>query len=362
MSNIKVELTKTPKAKPADESVLGFGEVFTDHMFIMDYNEGMGWHDARIVPYGPIQMDPSAMCLHYGQTVFEGMKAYRTADERILMFRPEENFKRLNQSNDRMQIPAVDEALLLEGLEQLVTIEKDWVPHSNGASLYIRPFIIATEAKLGVKPSASYSYIVVLSPSGPYYKSGLNPVKIYIERQYVRAVKGGTGTAKTGGNYASSLKAQEIAHGQGYSQVLWMDGVEHKYIEEVGAMNVFFVIGDEIATPELVGSILPGITRKSSIELLRTWGYKVSERRIAIEELVAAYKEGKVKEAFGTGTAAVISPIGELKVDDLVMTFNEGKIGEISQKLYDNLTGIQYGKLPDTNNWMDEVCRAGNAR
>lgn len=355
MSEIKVELTKAPKAKPVDEGKLGFGEIFTDHMFIMDYDEGIGWHDARIVPYGPIPMDPSAMCLHYGQTVFEGMKAYRTADNRILMFRPEENFKRLNQSNDRMQIPAVDEALLLEGLEKLVTIEQDWVPHTDGASLYIRPFIIATEPKLGVKPSSKYYYIVVLSPSGPYYKSGLNPVKIYIEQNYVRAVKGGTGTAKTGGNYASSLKAQEIAHELGYSQVLWVDGVEHKYIEEVGAMNVFFVLGDEIVTPELVGSILPGITRKSSVELLRSWGYQVSERRISVDELTKAYQAGKVKEAFGTGTAAVISPIGELKVGDLVMTFNGGKIGEISQKLYDNLTGIQYGKLPDTHSWMDEV-------
>ena len=355
MSNIKVELSKTLKAKPADESKLGFGQVFTDHMFLMDYTEGIGWHDSRIVPYGNIPMDPSAMCLHYGQTVFEGMKAYRTEDDKILMFRPEENFKRLNQSNDRLQIPQVDEALLLQGLEQLVELEKDWVPHSNGASLYIRPFIIATEPKLGVKPSAQYLYVVVLSPSGPYYASGLNPVKIYIETNFVRAVKGGTGAAKCGGNYASGLKAQEIAHEQGYSQVLWIDGVERKYIEEVGAMNVFFVIGDEVVTPELVGSILPGITRKSVIELLKEWGYKVSERRLSIDELTEAYKNGKVKEAFGTGTAAVISPIGELKIGDTIMSFNGGEIGEVSQKLYDNLTGIQYGRLPDTHKWMDQV-------
>lgn len=357
MSNIQVELAKTLKTKPTDEGKLGFGEIFTDHMFLMDYTEGKGWHDPRIVPYGPIPMDPSAMCLHYGQTVFEGMKAYRTEDNRILMFRPWENFKRLNQSNDRLQIPAVDEKLLLQGLEKLIEIEKDWVPHTSGASLYIRPFIIATEPKLGVKPSSKYLYVVVLSPSGPYYKSGLNPVKIYIETQFVRAVKGGTGAAKCGGNYASGLKAQEIAHEQGYSQVLWTDGIEHKYIEEVGAMNVFFVIDDEIVTPELVGSILPGITRKSSIEMLRGWGYKVCERRLSVQELEDAYQAGKVKEAFGTGTAAVISPIGELKVGDYVMTFNDGKIGTISQKLYDNLTGIQYGKLPDTHSWMDEVCK-----
>ena len=355
MGNIRIERAKTLKAKPTDESNLGFGSIFTDHMFLMDYTAGKGWHDARIVPYGPIPMEPSAMCLHYGQEVFEGMKAYRTAEGEVQLFRPEENFKRLNSSNDRMQIPQVDEALLLEGLLELVRLEKDWVPHSSGASLYIRPFIIATEPQLGVKPAEKYLYIVILSPSGAYYKSGLNPVKIYVETEFVRAVKGGTGTAKTGGNYASGLKAQEIAHEQGYSQVLWLDGVEHKYIEEVGAMNVFFVIGDEVVTPELVGSILPGITRKSSIELLRSWGHKVSERRLSVDELVEANKKGLLREAFGTGTAAVISPIGELKVGDLVITFNDGKIGPISQRLYDEMTGIQYGKLADTHHWMVRV-------
>ena len=355
VANIKIELAKTLKAKPADENNLGFGSIFTDHMFLMDYTKGIGWHDARIVPYGPIPMEPSAMCLHYGQEVFEGMKAYRTTQGEVQLFRPEENFKRLNQSNDRMQIPRVDEQLLLEGLLELVRIDKDWVPHSSGASLYIRPFIIATEPRLGVKPSDNYMYMAILSPSGAYYKSGLNPVKIYVETEFVRAVKGGTGTAKTGGNYASGLKAQEIAHEQGYSQVLWLDGVEHKYIEEVGAMNVFFVIGSEVVTPELGGSILPGITRKSSIELLKAWGYQVSERRLSVHELLEADKAGTLKEAFGTGTAAVISPIGELKVDDAVIHFNGGKIGPISQRLYDEMTGIQYGRVADTHNWMVRV-------
>lgn len=357
MNKISVEYAKSLKAKPADESKLNFGELFTDHMFLLDYNKEEGWHNPRIVPYGPISMYPAAMCLHYGQEVFEGMKAYRTEDNRIIMFRPEENFKRLNSSNERLDIPQIDEKLLLEGLIELVKIEKDWVPHTSGASLYIRPFIIATEPKLGVRASSTYLYAAILSPSGPYYKGGLNPVKIYVETKYVRAVKGGTGAAKTAGNYASSLKAQEIAHEEGYSQVLWLDGVEHKYVEEVGAMNVFFVIGDEVVTPELSGSILPGITRKSCVELLKAWGYNVSERKLSVDELIQANKDGKLKEAFGTGTAAVISPIGELKIGDVVIKFNDGKIGDISQKLYDNLTGIQYGKLEDTHNWMTEVCK-----
>lgn len=355
MEKIRVELSKNLKAKPTDEGKLGFGEIFTDHMFVMKYTEGQGWHDPAIVPYGPIALDPAAMVLHYGQEVFEGMKAYRAEDGRVLLFRPEENFKRLNASNERLCIPPVDEELLLEGLKQLVNLEKDWIPHTFGTSLYIRPFIICTEAKLGVKAGSEYLYIVILSPSGAYYASGLNPVKIYVESQYVRAVKGGTGMAKTGGNYASSLKAQDIAHEEGYSQVLWLDGVERKYIEEVGAMNVFFKIGGEVITPALVGSILPGITRKSTIEILKSWGVLVSERRISIQEIYEAYQNGQLEEIFGTGTAAVISPVGELKWEDHVMEIGGGKIGELSQKLYDTLTGIQWGKLPDTMGWTQEV-------
>lgn len=356
MSEIKIQLTNAPKAKPQDETKLGFGEIFTDHMFIMNYDQGKGWHDARIVPYGPIPLDPCAKCLHYGQEVFEGMKAYRGDAGQILLFRPDENFKRINRSDERMCIPKLDESLCLEAVKKLVEIDKDWVPHSGGTSLYIRPFVIATEPKLGTSTSASYLFIIVLSPSGAYYPQGFNPVKIYVETKYVRAVRGGMGEAKTGGNYACSLKGQEIAHEQGYSQVLWLDGVEQKYVEEVGAMNVFFVIDHEVVTPMLAGSILPGITRKSCIELLKNWGYKVTERRISVDELLEAGKAGRLDEAFGTGTAAVISPIGELKINDHVLQLSGGKTGEISQKLYDELTGIQWGRIPGPAGWSVKVC------
>ena len=356
MENIKIELTKNPKAKPTDESKLGFGQIFSDHMFIMEYDKGMGWHDARIVPYAPIELSPASMCLHYGQEVFEGMKAYRTADDKIQLFRPEENFKRLNLSNERLVIPQVDVDFCVNALKELVKVEADWVPHNEGSSLYIRPFIIAVDPFLGVRPGDKYLFMIILSPSGAYYASGLNPVNIYVEQNYVRAVKGGMGFAKTGGNYAASLIGQDEAHKENYAQVLWLDGVERKYIEEVGAMNIFFVIGDEVVTPELQGSILPGITRKSALEVCKSWGYKVSERRISIQEIADAYDNGLLKEVFGTGTAAVISPVGHLKWGDKVMEINDNKIGELSQKLYDTMTGMQYGKIKDDFNWIVEVC------
>ena len=355
MQEIKVELTKQPKAKPTDETKLGFGSIFTDHMFVMNYDEGQGWHDARIVPYGPIELDPSAMCLHYGQTVFEGMKAYRAKDGRVLLFRPEKNMARLNVSNERLCIPIIDEAFALKCIEKLVSIEKDWIPTAEGTSLYIRPFIFATDAHVGVHPGKHLMVMVICSPVGAYYPEGLNPVKIYVESKYVRAVRGGMGYAKTGGNYAASLKAQDEAEEQKYTQVLWLDGVERKYVEEVGTMNVFFVIGDEVVTPALQGSILPGVTRMSAIEILKSWGLNVSERPIEIQEIYDAYQNGQLKEAFGTGTAAVISPIGQLKWDDHVMEINNGKIGEISQRLYDTLTGIQWGNIEDTMHWTVEV-------
>lgn len=355
MQEIKVELTKQPKAKPTDETKLGFGSIFTDHMFIMNYDEGQGWHDARIVPYGPIELDPSAMCLHYGQTVFEGMKAYRAKDGRVLLFRPEKNMARLNVSNERLCIPKIDEAFALKCIEKLVSVEKDWIPTAEGTSLYIRPFIFATDAHVGVHSGKHLMFMVICSPVGAYYPEGLNPVKIYVESKYVRAVRGGMGYAKTGGNYAASLKAQDEAEEQKYTQVLWLDGVERKYVEEVGTMNVFFVIGDEVVTPALQGSILPGVTRMSAIEILKSWGLNVSERPIEIQEIYDAYQNGQLKEAFGTGTAAVISPIGQLKWDDHVMEINNGKIGEISQRLYDTLTGIQWGNIEDTMHWTVEV-------
>ena len=355
MQEITIERTQHPKQKPTDQTRLGFGNYYTDHMFLMNYDEGKGWHDPRIVPYGPIELDPAAMCLHYGQEVFEGLKAYRTEDGRILLFRPDRNMARLNSSNERLCIPAIDEAFAVEAIKKLVSVDQDWIPTAEGTSLYIRPFIFATEAQVGVHPAQELLFAIILSPVGAYYPEGLNPVKIYVEDKYVRAVRGGMGYTKTGGNYAASLKAQDEAEKVGYTQVLWLDGVERKYIEEVGTMNVFFVIDDEIVTPELQGSILPGVTRMSCIELLKKRGYKVSERRLSIEEVAEAADAGKLKEAFGSGTAAVISPIGELKWDEKVMTINNGEIGTISQHLYDTLTGIQWGKLPDPYGWTVEV-------
>jgi len=351
MQDLRIELTKNPKQKPTDESTLGFGRIFTDHMFIMEYDRGEGWHDARIVPYAPLNLDPAALCLHYGQSVFEGLKAYRGVDGKIRMFRPKKNMSRLNTSNVRMCIPEINEDFALSCMEKLVEIEKDWIPKLDGASLYIRPYIFGDDAAVGVRASDHYQFIIICSPVGAYYPEGINPVKIYVEDNYVRAVRGGTGEAKAAANYAISLKAQDEAHEKNYSQVLWLDGVERKYIEEVGAMNVFFVLDDEIVTPALGGSILPGITRMSCIELMRSWGYTVNERKISIEELYEVSKAGKLKEAFGSGTAAVISPIGELKWKENVMILNDGKIGEVSQKIYDVLTGIQWGKVEDTLNW-----------
>ena len=354
-----IKLTDHPKAKPADETKLTFGDLFTDHMLIMEYTEGEGWHDERIVPYGPIELDPAAMILHYGQEVFEGMKAYRAVDGRILLFRPEENFKRLNLSNERLCIPLIDVDKCVEMTKKLVEIEKDWIPSAPDTSLYLRPFIFAVDPHLGVRAGHHYYFMIIASPVGPYYPEGLDPVMIYVETKYVRAVKGGMGFTKTGGNYASSLKAQYEAYEKNYSQVLWLDGVERKYIEEVGTMNVFFKIDGEIITPTLeTGSILGGITRKSAIEMLKSWGMPVSERRISIDEVAEAFDNGKLEEVFGTGTAAVISPVGELNWGDKkIMKINNGEIGEISQKLYDSLTAIQWGKAEDTFGWTVEVCK-----
>ncbi len=355
MSDIRIELTKTPKEKPTDESKLGFGHIFTDHMFVMNYDTGEGWHDARIVPFDNVSLSPAAMCLHYGQEIFEGLKAYRTADGTIQLFRPDENYKRMNVSAERMVIPKIDEEFMIEATKKLVEVEQDWVPHSDGASLYIRPFIFATDPYVGVRPADHYLFLIILSPSGAYYSTGLNPVKIYVEQKYVRAVRGGTGFAKTAANYAVSLKGQDEAHDQDYEQVLWLDGVEQKYIEEVGSMNIFFVIDGEVITPELTGSVLPGITRKSALEVCRSKGIKATERRITIEEVAKAYDEGKLDEVFGTGTAAVISPVGHLKWGDKIMTINNNEIGPISQMLYDTMTGIQWGKIPDEFGWTVKI-------
>lgn len=353
----KIEIIRTnnPKPKPADVSKLGFGSYFTDHMFIMNYDEGKGWHSPRIVPYGPLSLDPAAMCLHYGQEVFEGLKAYRTPDGEAVLFRPDRNMARLNLSNERLCIPLIDEEFALKALKLLVKIERDWIPDGEGTSLYIRPFIIATDPHIGVRPASHLLFIIILSPVGAYYPQGINPVNIYVERKYVRTVRGGTGYVKTAGNYAASLKAQDEAYNQGYTQVLWLDGVERKYIEEVGTMNVFFKIDGEIITPALQGSILGGITRMSCIELLRHWGYKVSERPITLDEVEKAAEQGLLEEAFGTGTAAVISPIGELKVDDRNIVINGNKIGEVARRLYDTLTGIQTCRIDDPFGWVVKI-------
>ncbi len=355
MQEIRVELTKTPKAKPQDQNNLGFGRIFTDHMFIMNYDEGQGWHDPRIVPYGPIALDPAAMCLHYGQEVFEGLKAYKTGDGRTLLFRPDRNMARLNVSNERLCIPLIDEELAVEAVRKLVKVDEDWIPTAEGTSLYIRPYIFAVDPFVGVHPAKHLLFVIILSPVGAYYPEGLNPVKIYVEQNYVRAVRGGMGFTKTAGNYAASLKAQADAEKKNYTQVLWLDGIERKYIEEVGTMNVFFYIGDEIITPALQGSILSGVTRMSAIDILRSWGMKVTERAISIDEVAQAADAGQLKEVFGTGTAAVISPVGELLWGEKTILINENKIGPLSQKLYDTLTGIQWGNLSDEMDWTVEV-------
>ena len=354
----EITITKTtnPNPKPVDESKLGFGKIFTDHMFLMDYSVEEGWHDARIVPFGPIPLHPASTVLHYGAEIFEGMKAYRAEDGTIRMFRPMENVRRLNQSAERLCLPTLDEEGCLDIFNTMVTLEKDWVPHSEGTSLYLRPFLFGNDPHLGVHAVKEAVFCLICSPVGAYYAEGLNPVKIAIESEDVRAVRGGTGYAKCGGNYAASLRAGKRAEEQGYTQVLWLDGVERKYIEEVGAMNVMFKIDGKIVTPALSGSILPGITRKSCLELMRNWGYDVQERQISVDELLEAASSGKLEEAWGTGTAAVVSPIGQLFYGGNTYQISDNQIGELTQKLYDELTGIQWGKKADSFGWSHVVC------
>lgn len=355
MLDMKVIKTTAPKKKP-DETNLGFGTYYTDHMFIMDYSVDKGWHDARIEPYHALALDPAAMVLHYAQESFEGMKAYRTQDDRILLFRPDKNAARFASTHDRLCIPEIPEQDFVEAVKALVRVDRDWVPSAPDTSLYLRPFTIATEPHLGVHPSKQYQFIVIASPSGAYYAEGINPVKIYVEDEYVRAAPGGTGFIKCGGNYAASLKGQMKADALGYSQVLWLDGVERKYVEEVGSMNCFFKIDGVIRTAPCVGTVLPGVTRMSCIELLQKWGYTVdAETRLPIADVMAAAHAGKLEEVFGTGTAAVISPVGELRYGDDTVIINGGGIGEVTQRLYDTLTGTQWGRLPDEMGWTVEV-------
>lgn len=354
---MEITITKSEnlKVKPPVKG-LPFGKVFTDHMFLMNYNPEQGWHDPRVVPYGPIPFELGTSVFHYGQEMFEGMKAYRTAEGKIQMFRPMENINRMNNSGERLCIPHIPEELFMDGLKTLITVEQDWVPSEEGTSLYIRPFVIATDVMLGVHASHTYLFAIICCVVDAYYKEGLNPVKILVESKDVRAVRGGTGYAKAGANYAISLRAGEVAAQKGFSQVLWLDGVYQKYVEEVGAMNVMFKINGKVVTPSLDnGSILPGVTRKSCIEILKSWGYEVEERLLSVDELIEAAQNGSLEEAWGCGTAAVISPIGELNYKDVAYTVCGGQIGELSQRLYDTLTGIQWGKVEDTFGWIEPV-------
>lgn len=354
MYDIAVNKAEFLKTKPLD-SELTFGTVFTDHMFTMDYEAPIGWKKPRIEPYHPLTLDPSTMVFHYGQAIFEGMKAYRRSNGKIGIFRPKDYIARLNRSAERVCIPKVDEGLFYDALMQLIEMEKEWVPGSKETSLYIRPFIIATDPYLGVRPSHTYKFMIILSPVGAYYPEGFKPVTIYVTDKYVRAVKGGLGHAKTPANYAASLLAAEEAKKAGYTQVLWLDGCQFKYIEEVGTMNIFFVINDEVITPPLEGSILGGMTRDSVLHLTRNWGLKVRERPITIDEVYDASQKGALQEIFGTGTAAVISPVSELNWSGKIIVPGDGNVGKISQRLYDTITGIQYGLLPDEYDWVTEI-------
>ncbi|MDL2328537.1 branched-chain amino acid aminotransferase [Desulfosarcina sp. OttesenSCG-928-A07] len=352
--DIRIQKTTQPKPKP-DEHNLGFGRIFTDHMLNIDYSPEKGWHNPRVEPYGPFSLDPSTMVLHYGQGVFEGMKAYRTQKGGIQLFRPRENFRRLNRSCHKLCIPPLDETLAMESLKALLRVDQDWIPSLPGTSLYIRPTIIATDPFLGVHASRTYRYYVILCPVGAYYAEGFNPVKILVTKDHVRAVRGGVGDTKTMANYAASLYAGEAAEHEGYTQVLWLDGVEQKYIEEVGSMNIFFVINGELVTPALNGSILPGITRDSVLSLTRSWGLPVSEKRISMDEVLKAHASGQLQEVFGTGTAAVISPVGELKYGDQILAISDGKVGPLSNRLFDTMQKIQYGEMEGPEGWVEEV-------
>jgi len=352
-----IELTKTPKPKPNPDT-LKFGKTFSDHMFIMEYSNDKGWHDGRIFPYGPLSLDPAAAVLHYGQEMFEGLKAYRTPEGNIQLFRPYMNAERARASNDRMCMPDIDPELFVSAVKALVNVERDWIPEKPGTSLYIRPLVIADDAFLGVQAANHFLFIIICSPVGPYYDipgGGLAPTKIFVEKEFVRACIGGAGFAKVGGNYAAALKAQKKAAAMGCAQVLWLDAFEHSYVEEIGTSNAFFVIDDEVITPPLLGTILPGVTRASVIDLLKKWGIKVSERRLRIEDVVKASEEGRLSEIFASGTAAVISPVGTLQFTEESITIGDGGVGKLAQRLYDTIYGIQSGKLADDMDWIVKV-------
>ncbi len=355
--NIKITLVKSDKKKQKNykESQLGFGQYFSDHMFIMEYDETRAWHNARIIPYQPLVLDPAALTFHYGQTIFEGLKAYHGKDNGIYLFRPKDNIKRMNNSANRLCMPKVDEDFVVDAIKKLVLIEKDWIPRSHGTSLYIRPVMIASEPALGVHASSEYIFYVIVGPVGSYYPEGMNPIKIYVSDKFVRAVKGGMGEAKAGGNYAASLYAAEEASKKGYSQVLWLDAICRKYVEEVGAMNIFFYFKDALVTPSLSGSILPGITRDSVITIAKEWGIKVEERMLEIDEVVGGIQKSTLKEVFGSGTAAIISPVGELYYKGNSYIVNNGEIGELTKRLFDEIMSYQYGEKQEPYGWVQRI-------
>jgi len=351
---IKITKTNDPKPKP-DPNELSFGTVFTDHMFIMDYDEGQGWFDARVVPYAPISLDPAAAVLHYAQEMFEGLKTYKAEGGGLKLFRPDMNAKRTSRSNERLCLPPLDEEFYVDAIKTLVDVDREWVPDLPETSLYIRPFIIANEPFLGVRPSKQYMFIIILSPVGSYYKGGLAPTRIFVEDEFTRAAIGGTGAAKVGGNYAASLKSLIKANNMGFEQVLWLDGNERKYVEEIGTSNAFFIMDGEVFTAPIDGTILPGITRDSVIRLLKDWGMKVHEEKFTIDDVFAAADKGALSEVFASGTAAVISPVGELSWKGRLITVTDNKIGPVSQKLYDTITGIQSGRVPDEYGWTIDL-------
>ena len=343
------------KPKPTDESKLGFGQTFTDHFFIVEYETGKGWHNASIEPYRPLILDPAVMCLHYGQLIFEGMKAYRGKDGSVYLFRPGENIKRMNESAVRLCMQPVDEDLFMDALVKLVTVEKEWIPRGIGTSLYVRPTMIATEAALGVHPSNKYLFYIIAGPVGAYYPEGFSPTKIYVSEEYVRAVRGGVGYCKAAGNYAASLYASQKASDLGYTQVLWLDAIEMKYVEEVGTSNIFFLIGDELITPPLTGSILPGVTRDSVIQLAKNWKINVSERQLSMDEILDAHADGTLKDCFASGTAAIVSPVGQIYYKGKEYVINEGKTGEITERLYNEILQVQYGEKEDPFGWRVKI-------
>ncbi|GLW06123.1 branched-chain-amino-acid aminotransferase [Microtetraspora sp. NBRC 13810] len=355
-----VQLSDHARTTAEREQVLaspGFGQTFTDHMISIDYTEGRGWHDARLMPYGPLSLDPATSVFHYAQELFEGLKAYRQTNGSIVSFRPYANAARFNVSASRMAMPALPESAFVESLELLVQTDREWVPTTEGHSLYLRPFMIATQPALGVNyPSQTYKYMVIASPAASYFAGGVKPVSVWLSTEYTRAAPGGTGFAKCGGNYAAAFVAQRQAVAQGCDQVVWLDAFEHRYVEEMGGMNLFFVLGDKLLTPALTGTLLPGITRDSILTLAAGLGLEVEEGRLSIDEWQAGCESGELSEVFACGTAAVITPVGSVKGADRAWTVGDGTPGPVTLKVREELVGIQYGSRPDTHDWIHKIC------